>query len=431
MQLDCIYNTLVLDATVSSIEVAMVYSSRASLRVAAVILPLFPALLSGCSDSDTSAVQSGLAEGPLYAVNTRLFGADFGDPISYIALVDGLDGGEARLDTALELPGAGSMWGEPESGELYLVSAETLTVTQYRLGASGGLEEGGRLGLAGAGVSGLLSEAIAFGVPGQGFLFDLGSDQALELDLAAMEIVGTHDLSALRLDSAELTFLGDAGFQRRGNELVGLVYGSNAAFDRVANESKIGFFDLASGALEVVDAPCGGLQYSLQTADGDFFFSTDPWVAGVHALNASRAPAPCMVRLPAGSRVFDAMPTALNELTGGITGGIIPSDDGFGYVRVLDEAVFPLTPTTDVLAPFSAPAWTTWRLELARPESAIRVERPHIAGGIKFFRDGARVYQNESAADFASTTLVRTTGDGAPAPGLSVPGVPWNVVRVR
>jgi hypothetical protein len=411
-------------------EVTMVYAFRPFLHVAAAIFPLFPALVSGCSDSDTGAVQGGRAEGPLYAVNTRLFGADFGDPISYIALVDGLDGGAATLEAALELPGAGSMWGEPESGEVYLVSVETLTVSQYRLDASGRLEEGGRLGLAGAGVSGLLSEAIAFGAPGQGFLFDLGSELALELDLAAMEIVGTHDLSALRIDSAELTFLGDGGFQRRSNELVGVVYGSNAAFDIVANESKVGYFDLASGALEVVDAPCGGLQYSLQTANGDFYFSTDPWVAGVHALDASRAPAPCMVRLPAGSRVFDA-PTALNVLTGGITGGIVPSDDGFGYVRVLDEAMFPLTPTTDVLAPFSAPAWTTWRLELTSPASAIRLERPHIAGGIKFFRDGARVYQNESAGDFASTTLVRTTGDGAPAPGLSVPGVPWNVVRVR
>jgi hypothetical protein len=387
--------------------------------------------LAGCGDSGGDAASPVITDGPLYAINTRVYGIDFGTPSSYISLVADLEGGDMTLDAALEVPGAGSLWGVPGSGELYFVSAENLTVTRYRLAASGSLEQTGRLGLTGVGVSGLVTEAITFHGPGRGFLFDLGSALAVELDLVAMEITTTHDLAEMLIDSSELTFLAQDGFHRRGGELVGAVYGSTALFDTVADVSKVGFFDPTTGALEVIEAPCGGLNYSFEAENGDFYFSTDPWVAAIHALDAARAPAPCMARLPAGSRVFDPTVTALNEVTGGIAGGIIPSSDGSAYVRVLDEAVFPLSAETDFLAPFSVPAWTTWRIELPHPVSASRVDRPHIAGGIKFARIGGQVYQNESSGDFASTLLIRTTGDDAPAAGLRVPGVPWNLVQVR
>jgi hypothetical protein len=393
-------------------------------------LVLAAGFLAGCGDVATDSGGHG-SEGPLYAINTRLYGADFGNPISYIVLVDDLERGSVALGDALELPGGGSLWGIPESGALYLVSAESLTVTQYRLGSSGRLEEAGRLGLSGKGVSGLVTEAIAFDGPEKGFLFDTGSAQAIELDLAKMEIEKTHDLAALLIDSADLTFLGEGGFQRRGDEFVGVVYGSNAKYDVVDGSSKLGFFDPSDGSLEVLEAPCGGLVYSFESTNGDRYFSTDPWVAGIHAIDESRAPAPCLARLPAGSRAFDTTVTALNDVTGGVTGGLIPSSDGAAYVRVLDQDVFAIAGETTYLEPFSVPAWTTWRIELPHPESASRVDRPHIAGGIKFAQVDGQVYQNESSADFASTTLVRTTGNDAPRPGLTVPGVSWNVVRMR
>lgn len=397
--------------------------------VLAELLPLFAsALLLGCGGGDARSDGPRRAEGPLYAINTRVHADDFANPSSYIALVDDLEAGRAALGDAVELPGAGSLWGVPLSGQLYVISAEQRTVTQFRLDSAGRLQQGERLGLD---VSQLVTEAIAFDGPERGFLFDMISAQAIEIDLEKMVIEDRHDISALRIDSAEITFLGEGGFRRRGDELVGVVYGSSAAYDRVALRSKVGFFDPGSGSLEVVEAPCGGLNYSFETQTGDWYFSTDPWVAGIHALDESRAPAPCMARLPAGSHSFDSSVIALNEVTGGVTGGAIPSSDGTVYVRVLDQSVFPLTPDTDLLEPFSVPAWTTWSIALPGAESASPVARPLIAGGIKFVRVDERVYQNESSADFASTTLVRTTGSDAPKAGLEVPGVPWNVVRVR
>lgn len=386
--------------------------------------------LTGCG-GEASPVGEPDTEGALYAVNVRVFSADFENPISYIALVDSLDEGTASLGDALELPGGGSLWGVSGSGDVYVVSAEELTVTKYQLTKSGKLLEVDRLGLGGIGITAVLAEAIAFDGLERGFLFDLGSAQAVELDLSLMEIVGTTDLSDLLLDSVDGTFLGEGGFRWHGDKLVGVVYGSSSTFDTVAATSKVGFFDPADSRLEVVEAPCGGLMYSVDAPNGDRYFSSDPWVAGVHALDMANAPAPCLARLPAGSDTFDPNPVELNAVTGGVTGGLVPGSDGYAYVRVLDEEVFPLTSETHYLEPFSAPAWRTVRIELSNPEHAEPMDRPHIAGGIKFAEAGGHVYQNESSQDFGATTLVRMTGDDAPRPGLEVPGVPWNVVRIR
>jgi hypothetical protein len=406
----------------------MTTPSESPSRLAIAIPLLFGILVAGCGEETPSGPPSG--SGPLYAINARVFGENFA-PTSYLVLVGDLESGTATLDQALEIPGGGSLWGAPASGELYFVSAEALTVTKLRLGSSGRLEEAGRLGLAGAGVSRVLTEALTVVGDGRGFLFDIGSAQALELDLGAMEIRDTHDLSPMLIAQAEVTLLAEGGFRPRGDVLVGTAYGTTGPFDRVSSVAKVGFFDPATGALEVIEAPCGGLIYSFEVAGGEWYFSTDPWVAGIHALDPSRAPAPCLARLPAGSRTFDPATVALNDLTGGVTGGLVPSSDGRVFVRVLDQSLFPLTPQTDFLAPFSAPAWQTWRLDLGQPPSAERLQRPPIAGGIKFAVVDGKTYQNESSADFGATTLVRTTGPDAPAPGLMVPGVAWNIVRVR
>lgn len=387
----------------------------------------------GCSsDNDTAGDDDQVADGPLYAINARTFSADFSNQISYLLTVDDLDAGEASLDDAIELPGAGSLWARPESGEAFFVSVENLTVSKYAVTGSGRLErQDNEIGLLGAGIASLLGEAIAFDGSDRGFLFDLNSAQVVALDLDDMSIVSTYDLSSLLIESAALTYLGDGGFKRRGDEFIGVAYGSNSLFDEVDPNSKLGFFDPSDGSLEVIDAPCGGLQYSFESENGDWYFSTDPWVAGLHALDDSRSPAPCLARLASGARAFDEATIALNDLTGGITGGIVPGPDNTAFVRVLDEGVFPLQDDTGFLEPFSAPAWTTWRVDLSDPDSVARLERAHIAGGIKFAEVDGNVYQNESVADFSSTTLVRTTGSGDLSEALIVPGIPWNVVRVR
>jgi hypothetical protein len=393
--------------------------------------------LAACSDEATvfSSGPAALepeasAAAPLYAVSSNVFSADLSEETSFLWLVDDLESGELDLGGGIELPGGASIWGVPRSGVFYVVSAENLTITKYTSDA-GTLVSLGELGLAGAGITFLQGEAMAFDGEAHAYFIDLLSAQALELDLEAMVIVRSVDLSSLRLPTAELTFLGDPAFRRRGDQLIGSVYGTSAAFDRVAPEAKILLFDVRTGTFELRASPCAGLTYSVAVPNGDIYFSTDPYVASLFAIEAPGTPAPCLVRLPAGSDELDDSRVALNELTGGTTGGLIPGSDGFAYVRVLDPALYTPAPDATYLEVYSASAWRTWRVNLTSPEGAEPIERPPLAGGIKAFEVDGRAYENESTQSFASTTLVRTTGPDAPARALQMPGVTWGIVRVR
>ncbi|WP_437966320.1 hypothetical protein WMF04_43080 [Sorangium sp. So ce260] len=360
----------------------------------------------------------------------RVNSGDFTSATSFVWVVDDVNQGSVGLDEAVELPGGASIWGVPQAEVFYVVSSEDLTVSKY--GVAGGKPElMGRLGLSGAGISFLLGEKMVFDGPDRGFLFDLNSAQALEIDLAVMEITRSIDMSDALIESADYTFLADPGFRKRGDRSVASVYGTSAKYDRMAGESKVLFFDPADGSIEVKDAPCGGLNYTVEAPTGDLYFASDPFVASLFLLDPERAPAPCMARMAAGQDEPDTTVVALNDVTGSPTGGLIAGSDGVAYLRVLDTEIFSPSAGSTHLEVFSAPSWQTWRIALSDPESAERLEDAPRAGGIKVFEVDGHVYENDSTADFASTTLVRTTGDDAPARALTMPGVTWGVLRVR
>lgn len=385
----------------------------------------------GCGSDAGDDVAADVDDGgPRYAVAGRVNSGDFSSATSFVWVVDDVNEGSVGLGEAVELPGGASIWGVPQAEVFYVVSSEDLTVSKYGLvGGKPELKE--RLGLSGEGISFLLGEKMVFDGPDRGFLFDLNSAQALELDLAVMEITRSIDLSDALIESADYILLGDPGFRKRGDRFVASVYGTSAMYDRVAGESKVLFFDPADGSIEVKDAPCGGLNYTVEAPNGDLYLASDPFVASLHLFDPETAPSPCMARMAAGQDELDTTVVALNDVTGGPTGGLIPGSDGVAYLRVLDTAIFSPSAGSTHLEAFSAPAWQTWQIDLSEPESAERLDDAPRAGGIKVFEVDGHAYENDSTADFASTTLVRTTGDDAPARALTMPGITWGAVRVR
>ena len=368
--------------------------------------------------------------GPVYIVNSAVFGENF-QSNAYLAVASDLEAGRVELDKAIELTGGATAWALPESGEYYVVETEALVITKYVHGATTRLEEAGRIGLGGAGVSILLGESMLLPGGGKGYLFDLMSAQAIELDLEAMEIVGTTDLGEL-LNPDAPTFIADPGFRRHGDRFVAFTYSMSTEREFVVSQARAVFFDPERGELELVDSPCPALMYTVAAENGDLYAASDPYVAAVHAIDESRAPAPCMVRLPAGSTQFDAEVVDLNALTGGLpTGGLITASPGQAFVRSFDPAESPVDATSSANELYGLPIWATWRIELDSPEGAEAIDRGLLAGGIKVFEIDGEAYENDSALDFSTTTLVRTTGSDAPAPGLEVPGIALSLVRIR
>lgn len=385
----------------------------------------------GCgSDPGEGGVEEPDDGGPRYAVASRVESSDFSNPTMFVWVVDDLSRGDVSLDDAIELPGSGSIWGAPRAEVFYVVSSEALTISKYGVaGRKPALK--GRLGLSGAGISFLNGERMVFDGPDRAFLFDLISAQALEIDLAAMEITRSIDVSDALIDAADYTWLGEPGFREHGGRLVAPLYGTSAAYDRVVGESKILFFDPTEGTIEVKGAPCGGLYSTVEAPNGDLHFASDPYVASIFMVDPERSPAPCLARMAADQGELDATVVALNEVTGGPTGGFVPGSDGVAYLRVLDTELYAPGADATHLEAYSAQAWQTWRIDLDDPASAERLDREPLAGGIKVFEVDEHAYENESTDGFGSTTLVRTTGDGAPARALSMPGTVWGVLRVR
>jgi hypothetical protein len=415
-------------------------SIRADRAHASVALAMSLAL--ACSSDETrmeSTTIAGLgAEASaeaVYAIATQVFSSDLSETTTYVVLADQLESGSLSLDQGLEIPGRSYLWAPDTSGAFYVTSQDDLLITKYVLGDDGLPAQVDRVSVASAGVTALAGESMVFHDPGHAWLFDLSSAQAIEINLETMALERTVDVTALLdPDPARFptTYVNLAPLRRWGPWVVGQTYAFEFEEEAFSTTSRLVFFDPVTGDLIVSDAPCGGLSYSARATNGDVFFSTDPLVAAVHALDAARAPAPCLVRLPAGAMAPDPVTVPLTPLTGGLpTGGLIPGSGDSVFLRVLDTASVPLGPDDTGLGLYGQPNWYTWRTTLSAPTVAERVERAPIAGGITFFELDGVIYQNESDAGFSATTLVRTTGADAPANAMTLPGVPFSIVKVR
>ena len=387
-------------------------------------------LLVSCGGGGDPDSAPDFSQAPRYVVSVQVFNSDLTERSTIVAFTDSIDSGELSLENGLEVAGGGNVWGIDGSGEFFVTSAERPTISKYRFVGST-LQEAGELGLASRGVARLFGEVMVFESRSVAYLFDLNSAQALELNLADMEIGRSIDLSPL-LDEGTRgqTFLWWQFFAR-GAERVSVTFATDAAEDTVSPISRLVRFNPSSGELGVTPAPCGGLQYGATTENGDIFFASGPITAAIHAIEPTRAPAPCLVRLGSQSEPSKWEVVRLNDLTGRPTGGLIPAGDSGAYLRVLDNQSFPVLPDTQSRALFGAPAWETWSVELPVQSGAQRLERELVGGGIRWFEVDGQVYENQSNGYFSSTLLTRTTGPQAPAPALRTPGIPFSIIRLR
>jgi hypothetical protein len=384
-----------------------------------------------CGSSSRHATSSDTTDGgALYAVSANIYSSDFMSQTSLLWSVGDLGSGSVDRGSAVQLPGGASIWGVPQAGIFYVVSAESLTISKYGIAGGSPQPIGSPIGLAGAGVTNLMTPQVIFDNPHHAFFLDIVSRQALELNLDAMAIVRSVDMKSVAFDNTQLSNLGPQ-LVDRGGRFITTVFGTSPTYDHVYGTSRILFFNPTDGSFQTKDVACGGVQYSVQTSNGDIFFSSDPYVASIYLIDPTHNPAPCMVRLPANANDPDPNVIALNGLTGGPTGGLIAGSNDTAFLRVLDTSAYMLPSGATYAGPFSAPNWQTWSISLDNPTVAKRTNEAPLEGGIKTFSADGQTYVNDSAADYSSTTLVRTTGADAPASGLKMPGVIWGIVRVR
>lgn len=420
----------------------LVRRSPQSLRDLAISIAFVQAV--GCApDPDSSTVDmdgsESLSVEPTwnYAIMTQVFDPALTDAMSYVLFSESLDTGEElSLDRSIEVAGRSWLYAPDTSGTFYVAAGEEFALIKYEIDSFGSVKEVDRVSFASTGGTAFNGSQLIFPDAQHAWMVDLSSGQILEILLSSpMQLGRSVDATSLQdpdIQRFPTTYVTVLPQRRRGDVFIGVTYGFSYEGDSFSEVSKIVLFDTNTGELQSVPAPCGGLSYSMVATDGSIYFLTDPLLAAVHAIDASRAPAPCIARLPPDSFVPDPDPIALTELTGGRpVGGVVPGNGDIAYVRVLNEDLAPITPYATGLGLYGEAAWETWQLDLATLAPAQPLGGAPLAGGITFFEVDGDVYENQSDDGFGATTLFKTTGPAAFEAALRMPGVPFAVQRIR
>lgn len=371
--------------------------------------------------------------GPLFAVSTQVFSPD--GETTFITLVPSLNEGEVDLTDAIEIPGRGLVTGPENQDVLFVVDGESPEITRFELTPDAQFQAKETVSFAGVGISSLLAfpGQFQFFSDTKAYFLDNENAQIVVWNPSDMTITKTVSLlDGLDIPNAVLTF--EIEPTRRGNELIAAVAYFIGDGNEILPETRVVFINTENEEFEVVSFQgCGDIQNSVTAANGDIYLSTEGFGVAVHrVLGEAAAPAPCLLRIPAGTRTLEnALPGSLNDLFGAPTGSIVQGNEGSAFVLSLDESLVTPESLQDPLTLRGNPFWRFQEIDLdtLTPGDFVDEIPPGTASTLTFQSDG-RNFLLQIAADFSATTLVEMNADSFEL-GLSMPGVPFGIIRVR
>jgi hypothetical protein len=125
---------------------------------------------------------------------------------------------------------------------------------------------------------------------------------------------------------------------------------------------RVAWIDLKSRKVSYVDDKrCANVASTVTDADGNVYFGSHPAlaVANKTGLNMGKSPAACIIRMKKGETTFDPdYFVNLDEVSGGVAGGLMPGVDGYAYVMKHAEQT-PITATAfrDVSRIVASTSW--------------------------------------------------------------------------
>jgi hypothetical protein len=292
-----------------------------------------------CGGEDTTTLQ-GLAPAPVdesaarpeapprastrYVVSSVVFDSDATSTL--INVLDSLEPQTVDYDDAIELSGWADLW--VHEGFVYVADGEAPVITRYSMNDDGSLERGPSLSFAAYDLDEAAFWNNTFVSPDKGYLID-GVSRYVIWDPLRMQITGTLPLpeiggrAGLRVRAGRT----DRSNVIREGLLYQPLYWSDRDYEHFADDSRIAVFDIASDRLvEVLEAPCSGLDVGTRDAAGNLYFSS--WTGGVLGPFLFDAPRNCVVTISkneetasAGFRFADVTNgregAAARELSGG------------------------------------------------------------------------------------------------------------------
>jgi hypothetical protein len=380
----------------------------------------------GGAGAGAGANDGGSGNGPLYAVSSLFFGSN--ETTAYVSLIDSLDGQTIDYTRARETTGQSDMW--VHDGAVFIATTEARTITKYAV-VGRELVEGETISLLSYGLTDFGFWLNTFVSPTKAYFLN-GSTEFIVWNPATMEIVKTVPLPVLEARSGFKVFTGysDRAAVVRSGRLYQPLYWTDDTYFQFTPDSAIAVFDVATDTLvDVLEAPCPGLDYATSDAAGNLYFSS--WVFAAGGAAVLQQPPTCVVKVASGS---DAVSVAFEfaQVTEGRQGAAFKFvGGGRAILSALHADRVTLTPTSDPAEVTYGANWRFWSYDpIAGTAAAIDAIDWNAGAQYTFDIDGT-AYMLVAAGDYSATT-VYDVGDGrSPQPLFDTRGWSVRLFRIR
>ncbi|MEM7138005.1 MAG: hypothetical protein AAF500_15600 [Myxococcota bacterium] len=384
---------------------------------------------SGAADGGEAAGGSVGGSGDRYVASTLVFSP--AGTTTFVSILNDLSSGfDVNLDNAREISGSGDAW--VFDSKLFISSDEGLTVERFNVTPQGDWESEGRISFASYGLTSVAFWNNVFIDSGKAYMAN-GSFEYVIWNPTEMTIERSVTLPAFEAPpdtNTRLSFADRAAVIRDGL-LYHVAHWASQDFSVYGPTSAIIVFDpMADELVEVIEAPCPGLDVGTQDADGNLYFSNWVFSVGTHLL--ADGAANCVVRIPAGASEIDATWTAdWSDLTGGNEGGAMRWVSGttaaFTVFRA-DEVTI-----NGLEDPEAYIAGENWSLDFLDLESRMvtPIEGiPRNSGAFYTARVDGRSFALVPAADYATTTVYEIAPDQAAVRAYDIDGWSFRLFKL-
>lgn len=393
--------------------------------------------LAACGDDDLvtgvgelAAVESGTASSA-YVVGSTLNSPDGWN--AYVAVLSELEPQEIDYGRALEVPGRADVWVRDE--KVFIAEAQSPVVSRYVVTDDLQLveEEGKRVSFAERGVTSAQFWNAIWLSPEKAYMNNAAAREYVIWNPSSMEIVGStaHPAIEERPGFLVRNSSTNRGSVVRDGKLYHTYYWTDENYERYEPDSRIAVYDVATDELlDVIDAPCPGLDVATRDTAGNLYFSSWTGLPGLSLVTS--APTSCAVKIPAGSEQIDPTWTvAWPEVTDGRHGAALRyQGDGHGLVSIFHDERVEYDSTSDAFELIGAENWQTWRFDLSSRSAVPLAGIAANSGAIYVEPIGDVVYALVPTEEYQSSQIYRVDGDTA-QPFFSTRGWATRLFQLR
>lgn len=405
-------------------------SFRRMARSTAVLAAL---ALAAC-DSDTSPGEGG-GDGtePAYAIASSVFG-DAGAS-TYVSILGSVDVQSIDITKASEHPQFATI--AAVDGKLFVGDGVAPVITRYAVDDAGGLKSEGSLSF---GPRGLQTSPLYFNtfVSADAAYLQHEQNKRVLWNPKTMELLGSAAVATEGLDATRnglrVVSAYDRGIAVRDGYVFHAYHWTDDVYYSFAPSSQIAVFSAEDHSLvDLLDAPCPGLDFVTSDEEGNLYFSNWVFSAAAPVLDPDTAPATCVVRIKKGELAVDEdWSLDLGEMVGGRqTAAFRYLGDSIGIVAVFHDENVEIDDETPATVVTLGSNWKLWRLNIdtgaAEPVGGL----DWMAGGYYAFQIDGRTLLLLPSADYAKTTVYELTADGTAEALYETPGWAYQFVKIR